>query len=131
MQTLSETTVPCSRRRETWIGNAAGLGGYFAALVGGIRASHEPDPSCAGPGEESKCDEAEGDDTEQDVSERLTEKEKERAAEALDLGRVVLQAGLDHKPANDQEYDTTGEHPEAAQSDRDRSLCLGDRKSVV
>src|ERR1700680_2355653 len=65
------------------------------------RAAHQPDPAGAGKGVQSQRHESERDDADEYVSVGLVEQKEERAAEALDLARIVVDAGLDQEPTDD------------------------------
>jgi len=71
---------------------------------------------------EAERHESQSDDAQQYPSEGLTQEELERASEALDLARVVVEAGLHEKPTDDQKNDAAGEHAESAELDHDVSF---------
>src|SRR3989442_10666904 len=85
-------------------------------------AAHQPDPAGAGEGVKAQCNKSQRDGTQQDASEGLAQQELERSSEALGLARVVVDAGLDEEPANDQKNNATGEHPKTAEPHRDVPL---------
>src|SRR6202158_977724 len=73
------------------------------------RAAHQPDPACSGEGVETQGHKPQRDYAQHNASEGLAQQEREGTAEALDLGRVVMEACLHDEPSDGQKGHTAGE----------------------